>query len=157
MSNGFEQLVTVLQSRYDFQSARTMAREALSAAGLKEQPSYSKDELQQFVDGLSGVGTNLDRIWTALGVAPSGAPAPAPAEAKPAAAKADDKKEAKADDKKDAKADDKKDAKADDKKDAKADDKKDAKADDKADDKKDAKADDKGDDGDGDDKKGKKK
>jgi hypothetical protein len=137
MSNGFEQLVTALQNRYDFQSARTMAREALSVASLKEQPNYSKEELQQFVDGLAKVGSHLDRVWSILGVSPTGEPAPAAEAAAPKAAeapKAEEKKEAKeeakADDKKDAKADDKKD----DKKDAKADDKKDAKADDKKDD-----------------------
>jgi len=115
MSQGFQQLVSVLESRYDFQSARTMAREALSAAGLKEQDKYSKDDLQKFVDGLSSVGSHLDRVWSLLGVAPSGAPAPAPppaAEAKEEppqddgkkgdAKKGDDKKadEKKADDKK---------------------------------------------------------
>ena len=151
MSNGFEQLVTVLQNRYDFQSSRTLAREALAVASLKEQPNYSKEELQQFVDGLAKVGTHLERVWSILGVSPTGAPAPEAAAPKAAEApKAEEKKDAKAD----AKADDKKDAKADDKKDAKADDKKDAKADDK----KDAKADDKKDDDEGDDaKKGGKK
>ncbi|MFT7579842.1 MAG: hypothetical protein ACI9MR_001509 [Myxococcota bacterium] len=132
--SGFEQLLTALEGRYDFQSARIMARESLAVAGLKEQPKYSPEELQKLADGLAVVGSNLDGVWTALGIAPSGAPAPAPAPAaKPPAAKADEKKadEKKADEKKpdEKKADEKKPAdKADEKK---ADDKGGKKGDDK--------------------------
>ncbi len=126
MSSGFEQLVSALETRYDFQSARTLAREALKSAGLKEQAKYSKAELGQFADQLSTIGSSLDAVWDKLGVAPAGAPAPAakkkaddnkPEGNKAPAKKADDKK---ADDKKAPakKADDKKadDKKADDKK-----------------------------------------
>ncbi len=92
MSSGFDFLVNNLERRYDFQSARTMTRQALSAAGLKEQPNYSKEELQRFVDQLSQIGTHLDRVWGSLGAAPSGQPLPVadkPAAAPEAPAKAE--------------------------------------------------------------------
>lgn len=78
MAQGFDHLVSKLQVRFDYYSSRTMAREALSRAGLKEQGDYSDDELQKFVDGLNEVSTNLDKVWTALGKAPSGQPLPPP-------------------------------------------------------------------------------
>ena len=120
MSNGFETLVTSLERRYDYQSARIIAREALAIAGLKEADKYSAADLQKFADGLTKVGSDLAAVFEVLGVTPTGAEAPAPKEAdnkeeaKPAekqqaaakpAAKADAKAEAKADDKADAKAD----------------------------------------------------
>ncbi len=78
MAQGFDQLVSKLQVRFDYQSSRIMTREALSRAGLKEQDNYSSDELQKFADGLAAVATNLDRVWTSLGIAPSGQPLPPP-------------------------------------------------------------------------------
>ena len=78
MAQGFDQLVSTLQVRFDYQSARIMAREALSRAGLSEKSDYSANELQKFVDGLNVVSTNLSRVWTALGIAPSGQPLPPP-------------------------------------------------------------------------------
>ena len=56
MAQGFDQLVSKLQVRFDFQSARIMAREALSRAGLKEKDDYNDDELQKFGFGsLTGI------------------------------------------------------------------------------------------------------
>ncbi|MBL8786720.1 MAG: hypothetical protein JNJ59_17575 [Deltaproteobacteria bacterium] len=78
MAQGFDELVKALQVRFDFQSSRIMTREALSRAGLKEKSDYSGDELQKFVDGLNVVATNLGRVWTTLGIAPSGQPLPPP-------------------------------------------------------------------------------
>lgn len=78
MAQGFDQLVSTLQVRFDYQSARIMAREALARAGLSEKSDYSADELQKFVDGLNAVSNNLSRVWTALGIAPSGQPLPPP-------------------------------------------------------------------------------
>jgi outer membrane biosynthesis protein TonB len=78
MAQGFDQLVSALQVRFDFQSARVMTREALSRAGLKEQSDYSPEDLQKFADGLNAVSTNLARVWTKLGIAPSGQPLPPP-------------------------------------------------------------------------------
>jgi len=78
MAQGFDQLVSALQVRFDYQSSRVMTREGLSRAGLKEQSDYSPEELQKFADGLNSVARNLDRVWTAIGVAPSGQPLPPP-------------------------------------------------------------------------------
>jgi len=96
MSNGYDALVSSLETRFDYQSARTVAKEAVAAAGLKEQAKYSPAELQSVVDALGAVGTDMDRVWSAVGVSPSGAPAPA-APAAPAKAEKP-AKEAKAED-----------------------------------------------------------
>jgi len=78
MALGFDQLVSKLQVRFDYQSSRSVAREALTRAGLKEQDHYSAEELQKFVDGLNAVSKNLARVWTSIGLAPSGEPLPPP-------------------------------------------------------------------------------
>jgi hypothetical protein len=77
MARGFHQLVAALETRFDFQSARITAREALARAGLTEQSDYADDELQRFADGLAAVARNLDKVWSKLGVSPSGQPLPA--------------------------------------------------------------------------------
>ena len=89
MSNGYDSLVSGLENRFDYQSARTVAKEAVAAAGLKEQAKYAPAELQSIVDALGAVGAEMDRVWSALGVSPSGAPAPSA----PAAPVADKKAE----------------------------------------------------------------
>jgi hypothetical protein len=81
MARGFNQLVAALEARFDFQSARITAREALARAGLAERSDYDEHDLQRFADGLSAVARNLDKVWPKLGVAPSGQPLPAPAAA----------------------------------------------------------------------------
>ncbi len=88
MGYGFNQLVSALEVRFDFQSARITTREALARAGLTEQAGYSDAELQRFADGLAAVAKNLDKVWLKLGVAPSGKPLPqaAPVVAAPAPA-----------------------------------------------------------------------
>jgi hypothetical protein len=137
MSGGFDFLVSCVEQRYDYQSARTMAKEAHAAAGLKQQDKYSDQELVKFADGLASVGSSLDPIWPALGQSPSGAPAPAPAAPAAAAAPAAEAKEDKKDDKKEEAKADKKDEAKSDKKDEAKDDKKDDGKDDGKDDKKD--------------------
>ena len=92
MSDGYNTLVSGLEARFDYQSARTMAKEAVAAAGLKEQAKYAPAELQSIVDALSGMGADMDRVWSAVGVSPSGAPAPAAAP-EPAAPAAEEKAE----------------------------------------------------------------
>ncbi len=95
MSSGFDDLVASLECRYDQQSARIMAREILTAAGLKEQAKYSPDEVQMLADHLGRTGDNLGAVWATLGATPSGEEARAPkAEVKKAAPKAEVKKAA---------------------------------------------------------------
>lgn len=95
MSDGYDSVVVGLETRYDYHSARVVAKEALALSGLKSAAAYKPGELQQLVDAVGTVGDNLAAVWTALGVSPSGAPAPvapaapvveaAPAETAPAA------------------------------------------------------------------------
>jgi hypothetical protein len=88
MSNGYQELVTCLENRYDYHSARVVAADALLSVGIAEADSYKPAELQKIVDSLGAGGRNMDSVWLAVGVAPTGtsmpaapAPAPAPAEA----------------------------------------------------------------------------
>lgn len=82
MSNGYQDLVSCLENRYDYHSARVVAADALLAVGLAEADSYKPAELQKIVDALGASSHNLDSVWLAMGVAPTGASVPeAPAEA----------------------------------------------------------------------------
>ena len=96
MSNGYQHIVTSLETRYDYHSARVVAKDALGVAGVAEAESYKPAELQKIADAL-GVGSrNMDSVWLALGVSPKGTQMPAapaapeveaaPAEAAPAEA-----------------------------------------------------------------------
>ena len=97
MSNGYQHVLTSLETRYDFQSARTVAAEALKETGIAEADSFKPAELQKIADVLGASGTNMDSVWLALGVAPSGTAMPAaPVEEAPAEeAPAEDAEEAK--------------------------------------------------------------
>ena len=86
MSNGYQELVTSLENRYDYHSARVVAADALLSVGIAEADSYKPAELQKIVDALGAGSRNMDSVWLAVGVAPTGAsmpeaPAVAPAEA----------------------------------------------------------------------------
>ena len=91
MSNGYDSLVSGLEARFDYQSARTVAKEAVAAAGLKEQAKYATAELEAIVHALSGIGTDLGAVWKVLGVSPTGAVAPVDT---PAKGQAEEAKEA---------------------------------------------------------------
>lgn len=92
MSGGFSALISSLETRYDYVSARVVAKEALKSLGLEESASYDAKQLQGIVDAISSRGDELGSVWSALGLAPSGSPAPAPAPAAPAAADAGEEK-----------------------------------------------------------------
>jgi hypothetical protein len=99
MSTGFDFLVTQLESRYDHQSARSITREALNKAGLKEAAAYKPNEIQAWVDQLSVLGDRLDSVYAKLGMGPSGARAPVapePPKKEEAKAEAPKQEEAKA-------------------------------------------------------------
>ena len=64
MSNGYDTLVSGLETRFDYLSARTVAKEAVAAAGLKEQAKYAPAELQSIVDALGAAGTDMERVWS---------------------------------------------------------------------------------------------
>ena len=99
MSNGYQELVTCLENRYDYHSARVVAADALLSTGIAEADSYKPAELQKLVDALGAGSRNMDAVWLAVGIAPTGvtmpeAPAEAPAE--PEAAEAAPAEEEKA-------------------------------------------------------------
>ena len=76
MSNGYQHLVSSLENRYDYHSARVVASDALLSCGLEEADAYKPAELQKIADAL-GVGSrNMDGVWLALGVTPSGTAMP---------------------------------------------------------------------------------
>ena len=86
MSTGYAHLVTSLENRYDYHSARVVASDALLSAGLAEADSYKPAELQKIVDVLGEGARHMDGVWLALGLCPAGSAMP---EA-PAAVVADD-------------------------------------------------------------------
>jgi hypothetical protein len=99
MSSGFDHVVASLEARFDHMSARTIAKEAATAAGLGEQKAYSPKDVQLLADTLATLGDRMDAVWAALGASPTGqaAAAPAPAPAAAPAAKAEEAPAAKAD------------------------------------------------------------
>lgn len=71
--SGFKHVVSALERRYDYHSARTMAREAVGNAGLEEKASYEPKELKSIVQKLAALGTgNMQSVWEALEMAPRG-------------------------------------------------------------------------------------
>ena len=91
MSHGYQDLVTCLENRYDYHSARVVAADALLSVGLEEADSYKPAELQKIVDALGAGSRNMDGVWLAVGVAPAGTAmpeAPAPAATEEAATEA---------------------------------------------------------------------
>ena len=87
-------VLLALQTRYDFQSARTMLKAGLKSLGLESKKEYSDEECQRLVGFLADEGErDLQSIVDAF----------AAPEAPPKEDKKDDKKEDKQDDKKPAK------------------------------------------------------
>ena len=85
------------ETRYDYQSARSMTRAALAGAGLEEGGTLEDADLKKFADSLNGIGDHLDAVWPSLGVAPTGMSLPEPPAAEEAAAEEAPAAEAKAD------------------------------------------------------------
>ena len=94
MSNGYQHLVSSLETRYDFHSARVVAADVLGAVGIAQADSYKSAEIQKIANALGAGGSNMDSVWLALGVSPAGTAMPAaPPAAEP---KAEEPAEAKA-------------------------------------------------------------
>ncbi len=88
MAQGFNQLVSALQRRYDYHSARAVALDSLETAGLEKRASYDDKEWAKLLKATHETGDDLDRVWTTLGAAPKGVKlksTPAPEEKAPAA------------------------------------------------------------------------
>ena len=72
MTQGYKQLVSALQRRYDYHSARAVAQEALQVAGLEKSASYEPKQWAKLLKATAETGDDLDGVWTALGDAPKG-------------------------------------------------------------------------------------
>lgn len=72
MAQSFNQLVSALQRRYDYYSARAVALESLEVAGLEKRASYDDKEWAKLLNATHATGDDLDRVWNALGSAPKG-------------------------------------------------------------------------------------
>ena len=72
MAQGFNQLVSALQRRYDYHSARAVALEALEVSGLEKRSSYEDKEWAKLLKATHATGDDLEHVWTALGAAPKG-------------------------------------------------------------------------------------
>jgi hypothetical protein len=83
-------ILGAMEKRYDHQSARTMTREALAAAGMQEKSSYEPAEIEAFVEGLVKIGNRVETVAEQLRamVAPQQDKAPEPPA--PAPAREDD-------------------------------------------------------------------
>ncbi|MBM4387218.1 MAG: hypothetical protein FJ088_05730 [Deltaproteobacteria bacterium] len=83
-----ELLLAILETRYDYFSARVILKEALQAANLTEKKSYDPEEIGSLSDALGKIGDRIDGVVAKLkelqsggGEKPGKQEAPAPAEA----------------------------------------------------------------------------
>ena len=84
-----DEVVLVLQSRYDYYSARTVFKEIASAAGLSPDGPFDGAAVGKLADALLSAGERVDAAVDVLREAAAGSKAPAkkPAAKKSAAAK----------------------------------------------------------------------
>jgi hypothetical protein len=81
-----KRLVEVLESRFDYYSARVMAKEALAAAGLSEKPSYDGADIAKVAEALSALADRTERVTARLTeLAPARSHSAKAAEAEPTA------------------------------------------------------------------------
>ena len=71
-----DKVLSVLQRRYDYQSAQVVLKRAVEAAKLSERDQYTSEELRSIGQGLQQVGDRLDAVlaeltalWTPASVA----------------------------------------------------------------------------------------
>ena len=102
MSNGYDSLVAHLESRYDYHSARVIAKETLSASGLEEAKDLGAKEMDKILAALGTLGYDAEAVSKSVNGGGESEAAPAAddaaddaAEEKPAAKKAAAKKAAK--------------------------------------------------------------
>ena len=80
MGSGNNSLVTLLEARYDYQSARAIAKEAAADAGLDaEAKSFSDGDIEKFIASLGNLGFDADAVSAPLGSGDAPAPAAAAA------------------------------------------------------------------------------
>ncbi len=100
MSKGYDSLVSHLESRYDYHSARVIAKEAVAAAGLEDAKDLGAKEMDKFLGALGSLGYDAEAVGKSINggdaaEAPAKPAADDAAEEKPAAKKAAAKKAAK--------------------------------------------------------------
>ena len=74
MAQGYKQLVSALERRYDYHSARAVAAEALELAGLEKRSSYDGKEWAKLLKSTASAGDDLqagiEAFHRLLGVRP---------------------------------------------------------------------------------------
>jgi hypothetical protein len=61
-----DKVLSVLQRRYDYQSAQVVLKRAVEAAKLSERDQYTSEELHSIGQGLQQVGDRLDAVLAEL-------------------------------------------------------------------------------------------
>jgi hypothetical protein len=74
----YDTFVSALESSFDFHSARVIAKDAVSAAGLEDSSDWTDDELKLAAASIPAGGKDLRPVLVALGLVEE-EPAPAPA------------------------------------------------------------------------------
>ncbi len=66
---GYDTLVSALETRFDFHSARTVATEAMATAGLEDRKDLSNDDLTKVIDQIAATGRDMTAVKEKLGLA----------------------------------------------------------------------------------------
>jgi len=68
MGSGNNSLITLLEARYDYLSARVIAKEAAADAGLDaDAKSFSDGDVQKFLASVGSLGFDADAVSASLG------------------------------------------------------------------------------------------
>lgn len=82
----YEKILAILESRYDYYSARVVLAETLQKAGLQTEKVYNPDQLRSIAENLAAVGQRVESVVSALKeLADASAPTPPPHEDAPLA------------------------------------------------------------------------
>ncbi len=98
MSLSAAAVISILEGRYDYHSARAVLKQSTDTAGLEAKGPFDGPAVKKIADAVSRSGTRVDDVVAALREAAPAAgakkgakkAAPAPAEAAPAQGDADD-------------------------------------------------------------------
>lgn len=71
----YDTFVSALETRFDFHSARVVAKDAVKSAGLEDRSDWTDDELKLAAANIPSVGKDLRPVLERLGLAePEGEP-----------------------------------------------------------------------------------
>ncbi len=68
---GYDTLVSALETRFDFHSARTLANEAIASAGLEDRKELSNEDLTKVIDQIGASGRDMTAVKERLGLVES--------------------------------------------------------------------------------------